>query len=39
MIPIEKLGILLSPTDLDFENNSDDFNYIITEMNRTLGYR
>jgi deoxyadenosine/deoxycytidine kinase len=31
--------LTIDVNDLDFENNSDDFNYIITEMNRTLGYR
>lgn len=31
--------LTINVNDLDFENNPDDFNYIITEMNRTLGYR
>lgn len=31
--------LTIDVNDLDFENNPDDFNYIITEMNRTLGYR
>ncbi|MCA0234685.1 MAG: deoxynucleoside kinase [Bacteroidetes bacterium] len=31
--------LTINVNDLDFENNPDDFNYIVTEMNRTLGYR
>ncbi|AYQ33793.1 MULTISPECIES: deoxynucleoside kinase [Runella] len=31
--------LTIDVNDLDFENNPDDFNYIVTEMNRTLGYR
>ncbi|HAK80227.1 MAG TPA: deoxynucleoside kinase [Runella sp.] len=31
--------LTIDVNDLDFENNPDDFNFIITEMNRTLGYR